>query len=609
MSAAGDKAQEEEALGATYDVRTLRRLAAYLAPERGLVMLSGVMLLALSAAALVRPLIMGRIVSSAQSGGADAIVRWGLGLAGVVVATQLAQFAQGLAMQIAGARAMTTLRAEVFAFLQRLELRYLDRTPVGRLVTRATNDIDAIAEAFVFGVVNSLGDIIALAGMVAMMVALHAKLSVVSFLALPVVGILVNVVRVRARTAYRDIRVRTARLNAFLNEQVAGMSVVQAYAREDAMRAEFAEINGAYRDANKVAVINEAILDAAIELVSTVCVASVLWWVGLRRFEDAALTFPLVVTFTQYIRQFFEPVSMLAQRYTVLQSALSGAERVFQLLDEPCVEDDSGTATEGSDRASVEALAFEAVGFEYKAGVPVLDAVSFTVRPGERIALVGATGAGKSTVTSLLLRLYDATTGAVRVMGRDVREWRRGALRARFAVVPQEVFLFSGTVLSNIAVGDATPDIERVRDVLERLGALPMVAARPGALDAIVDPRGANFSAGERQLLAFARALYRDAPIVLLDEATASIDSATETQVQAALDVLCKGRTALIVAHRLATIRLVDRILCFHKGRIVEQGSHDELVARGGVYARLHRMQFAREARERMEAAAPLSAE
>jgi ATP-binding cassette subfamily B protein len=551
---------------------------------------------------LVRPLLLGDVVRRAAARDPDGLLRDGIALALLLIVAQGLSFVQMYAMQIAGARATADLRSAIFEFFQRLSLRYYDRTPVGRLVTRATNDVDAVAELFASGALNAMGDLITLVGIVAMMVALDWRLSVVSFLALPVVGAIVNYVRTRSRTAYRDTRAQTARLNAFLNEQVSGIAVVQAFVREKAMADEFDVINESYRQATKRSLYYEAVLDAAIEMVGTFCVASILWFAGLRRVADHAITFALLVTFTSYIRQFFEPVSLLSQRYTLLQSAMAGAERIFELLDETEVVPDAL----GSDRcaaggAADEAIAFEHVDFAYKEGVPVLRDVSLVARRGERIALVGATGAGKTTVAALMLRLYEPQGGVVRVLGRDVRGCDPHELRRQFSVVPQDVFLFPGTVLSNVAIADDEPDRARAEQALRRIGALELFERRgqgggEGAgLDARVDERGMNFSVGERQLLAFARAIYRDAPLLVLDEATASVDSDTEARLQRALEEVIRGRTALVIAHRLSTIRAADRIVCFHKGRVVEAGSHDELMARRGVYARLYRMQSAHE--------------
>jgi ATP-binding cassette subfamily B protein len=590
---------EEAAIGAAYDTRLLRRLWPFVRPQAGFIVLSLATLVVISLIGLVRPLILGDIVHQAGAGSASGLRRDGIILALLLVVTQSLTYVQMYTMQIAGARSMATLRTTIFQFFQRLRLRYFDRTPVGRLVTRATNDVDALSELFASGALNAMGDVIALVGIVAMMLALDWRLSVVSFMALPVVGVIVNFVRKGSRAAYRDVRARTARLNAFLNEQVNGIAVVQAFVREAMAAEEFDGINVGYRDANKRAILYESVLDAAIEMVSTLCIASILWFAGLRRASDPHVNFALVVTFTQYIRQFFEPISQLSQRYTLLQSAMSGAERVFELLDEKDLAPAALPVEECAPAGPAgEAIALEHVDFEYKPATPVLRDVSFTARRGERIALVGATGAGKTTVASLLLRLYEPQAGAVRVLAKDVRAYEPHELRRLFSVVPQDVFLFPGTILSNVAVADDEPDRARAEEALRRIGAFELFARRSGEgspLDARVDERGQNFSAGERQLLAFARAIYRDAPLLVLDEATASVDSDTEARLQHALEEVIRGRTALVIAHRLSTIRAADRIVVFHKGRVVENGTHEDLIALDGIYARLYRMQFAHE--------------
>jgi len=597
---------EEGAIGKAYDTRLVRRLWPYVRPHGRYVVFSLVTLVVMAGVNLCRPILMGDVVRSATEGDSHGLMRDGIGLALLLVVLQSMTFAQMYMMQLAGASAMADLRAHIFTFMQRLELSYFDKTPVGRLVTRATNDVDAVGELFASGVLNAVGDLLSLVGIVAMMLILDFRLSLIAFAALPLVGLIVNFVRKRSREAYRDIRTKTARLNAFLNEQVSGIAVVQAYARESAMAADFDRINEAYREANKRSIFYEALLDAAIEMVGTLCIASVLYWTGFHRLGAHVVTFATVVTFTQYIKQFFEPISMLSTRYTVLQSAMAGAERIFQLLDVKDVDAPSlDAAAANPDGPADEAIALENVTFEYKPGVPVLTDVTIHAKRGEKIALVGATGAGKTTIGGLLLRLYEVKSGRVRVLGKDIRGYDRHKLRESFSVVPQDVFLFAGTVLSNVAMSDPAPDRARAEQALARVGALELFQRREKGLDAPVDERGANFSGGERQLLAFARAVYREAPILILDEATASVDSDTEARLQRALVAVMEGRTALMIAHRLSTIRAADRIVVFHKGRVVETGSHDELMAKAGVYARLYRMQFAHEKVEPTPAPAP----
>lgn len=596
-AAALDRFHEEGKLGETYDIRMLGRLWPFVRPYSRHLVVSLVLLLVNAVLALWRPLLMRSALDGfGAPGGLEHLTRVGILLTALLVAEQAMSFPQMYAMQLAGAHAMADLRREVFRFLHTRRLAFFDKTPVGRLVTRVTNDVDAVGEMFASGALNAVGDLTRLVVIVIIMLSLDWRMSLIAFATLPLVAVGVNFTRRRIRDAFREVRTKTARMNAFLNEQVSGVGVVQAYAREAHAAAEFDEINRAYRAANNRSIIYDATLDAAIEWVSTVCIASILWYAGARtRTLPSGVSFGTLFAFVAYIEMFFIPIRDLSQRYTLVQSAMAGAERIFQLLDNT---DEDAPRMPGLDESAKtdDAAAFELEGvtFGYKPSSPVLHDVSFAAKSGEKIALVGATGAGKSTIASLLLRLYDVQTGMVRVLGRDVRAYERRALRQTFAVVPQDVFLFPGTVTTNIAAGDATPDRAKVVRALEHLGALDLFERRELGLDAPVLERGNNFSAGERQLIAFARALYRDPPILVLDEATANVDSDTEARLQRALAALMQGRTALIIAHRLSTIRAVDRIVVFHKGRVVEQGTHDELLAAGGVFARLHRLQFAR---------------
>jgi ATP-binding cassette subfamily B multidrug efflux pump len=531
-------------------------------------------------------------------------VQYGL----LVLVRFCAGFAETYSIQLAGQRTMGDLRLSLFAHIQKLSIRHFDRTPIGRIVTRVTNDIDAMGELFASGAVTAVGDVLLLIGVTIAMFTLDVRLSLLAFAVLPVLAVAVEIFRRMLRNAQRKIRMRTAQLNAFLNEQVQGIHVVQAFSREDECQEAYREVNAGYRNANLEQIRADALMFSVVDAIATVCVGLVLWFAARRvgLFADAAQaeaykgTF---VAFYAYIQQFFVPVRDLSTKYTMIQSAFAAAERIFGLLgvddlDAPRVE---GKLAEGDAKAVIE---FDHVKFRYKEDGPfVLDDVSFEVERGETVAIVGATGAGKTTVTGLVQRFYDVESGAVRVHGRDVRAYERHDLRSRFAFVQQDVFMFAGDLLTNVALGDPAPQAARARAALEQVGAWSLFELR-GGLDLKVVERGANLSAGERQLVAFARALYRNPDVLILDEATANIDSETEARLQTAVDTLLSGRTAVVIAHRLSTVRRADRILVFHHGHLVEQGSHAELLAQGGVYARLYRLQFAPHEAE----ARPLSA-
>ncbi|MGF1467256.1 MAG: ABC transporter ATP-binding protein [Sandaracinaceae bacterium] len=583
------------------DLTLLRRLLPYVRRHAGLFS-AALGLIPLSAgASLVQPLLLKGAIDAAivdESRSALMTVVWLFLLA--ISVEFVARFAQVYAMQLGGQRILAELREETFDRVQRLHIAFFDRTPVGKVVTRVTNDIDSLGELFASGAVMAVADILMLLGIVAFMLALDWRLSLVAFAALPPLAIVVNVVRRYAREAFRNIRTRIAQLNAYLAEQVQGIAVVQAFGHEAECQLEYAQINAGYRDANHRAIRYDAFLYSVVESVSAATVAILLYFGAVRvgmlpEGTQSAAYVGTVVAFYEYIQRFFVPIRDLAQKYTIIQSALAAAERIFGIhdleeLDAPRLEDPPTAPTEDDDVV----LALRGVTFAYRPGTPVLKDVTLEARRGETIALVGATGAGKTTVTSLLLRLYDVQEGHVVVGGHDVRELDRRALRERFAVVNQDVFLFAGTVLENITGGEATPDEARVVDALDRVGALELVERR-GGLGARVEERGSNYSAGERQLLAFARALYLDRDILILDEATARIDSETEARLQRAILEVLRGRTALVIAHRLSTIRHADRILVFHKGRVVEEGDHRSLIEDGGIYARLVRLQFAGE--------------
>lgn len=578
------------------DWQLAKRLWPYLQAERRLLLAALGFVLVIAGLALVRPLIMRHALDDGVLKQQERLLMWGgIAVATLVVAEQLLGFLHVYATQLAGARAMARLREALFRFMHRLPIAFFDRQPVGKLVARVTNDVDAIQELFASGVLATFGDLVRLVGIVILMVAVSLRLSLYTFAAAPLAALLVMSLRHRMRDAYREVRTESARLNATLNEQLLGMDVVHAFDQSARELKDFDKINQANRDANIRSIRYESVQDAALETIASLCLASMLLAVASH-----PVSFGTVIAFNTYLMQFFEPIAMLAQRYTLLQSALAGAERVFGLLDVP--ERDAPPAVAalrvvapGAVRnAEAPVIEFDHVTFEYRSGLPVLHDVSFSVSRGEHLAIVGPTGSGKTTISALLPRLYDIKEGQLRVNGRAVTDWSINELRAQFAMVPQEPHLFPGTIATNIAA-QGEVDEKRVAEVLSRIGALDLFMQRDGGLNAPVQRQGLGLSVGERQLVAFARALYRDSPILILDEATASIDSHTEAQLHRALETLLENRTALVIAHRLATIRHADRILVMNKGRIAEQGSHAQLVAKGGLYARLVALSSVRE--------------
>lgn len=591
------KFHDEDAIQKNVDWRLLKGLAPFVAPYRAHLVGSLALLFVGAAISLWRPLLMRSLFDRLDAPDAlDEVTRVGIILVVLLVVEQFAAFPQMLLMQIAGAKSMAELRRHLFAFLHSRKVSFFDRTPLGRLVTRVTNDVEGVGEIFTSGALNAVGDIVKLVVIVGVLLWMDWHLALVAFGALPFVYLIVQWTRVRLREAYREIRVKTARMNAQLNEQVSGIAVVQAYAREEACAREFDDVNQAYRNANNRSIALDATMDATIEMVSSICIALVLYYIGGEALRQR-ISFGTLFAFVAYIEMFFLPIRDLSSRYGLLQSSLAGAERIFELLanrDDDTVAAARSSAADADVSGSAPAFSFEDVSFAYRPDAPVIESLDFTVAKGEKVAIVGPTGAGKSTIVQLLLRLYQPVKGTVRVFGEDIGKIPRTELRRKFSVVPQDVFLFPGTVATNIAAGEE-PDMDRVRASLDRVGALGTFEAREGGLDAPVLERGSNFSVGERQLVAFARALYHDPPIIVLDEATASVDSNTEATLQRALEGVLRDRTALIIAHRLSTIRRCDRIVVVHRGRIEEEGAHEALLAKGGIYAKLYRLQFSKE--------------
>jgi ATP-binding cassette, subfamily B, multidrug efflux pump len=582
-------APEERALGKAYDARLMRRLWTYVRPYRREFWLAMVCLPATSVFALAQPYVLkvaiDRYIARRAAGGlADMGGLYALAVAGEFAFLYLQYY---LTMRVAQ-DCLADLRVAVFAHVQRLEAAFFDRNPVGRLVTRMTTDVDVINEMFAAGAMTLLMDGVTLLGIVAIMVAIDWRLALVSLALLPFLVVAINFFRLTARVSYRQVRERIARLNAYLQEAISGMAVIQLFARESQTFREFDAANDAHREANQWANVYEASLFSLVEAVSSMSFALIVWYGG-HRILGGALAFGTLVAFIEYVQKFFIPIRDFSSKYAVMQSAMSAAERIFELLDTVPAVDNRPHATAPPRRGGH--IAFEHVWFAYKGDDFVLRDVSFHVAPGEKVAIVGATGAGKTTIIKLLNRFYDVQRGRVLVDGIDVRDWDLSALRRCIGVVTQDVFLFSGSVADNISL--RRPEVSRaaVAGAAATVNAQRFISRLAGGYDAVLRERGSNLSAGQRQLLSFARALAYDPVVLVLDEATSSVDTETELLIQDALGKLMQRRTAVVIAHRLSTIEGADRIVVMHHGQIRELGTHRELLALGGLYARLYALQ------------------
>jgi ATP-binding cassette subfamily B protein len=581
----------EDVLGKAYDARIARRLLVYIRPYRRLVLLSLSLLFVASGVQLAEPyLIKLAIDGGIKQGNVEALV---LPVSLFLLALLLdfvLSFFQLYVLEKTGQNVVFDIREHVFSHLQRLPSAFFDRTPVGRLMTRVTTDVESINEAFTSGLVLILADLVKLLGIVAILLWMDWRLALVTFAILPPMLAVSWFIRIRVRDAYREIRRMVARLNTFLQESVTGMRLVQVFSRERKNEEEFLELNREHRDAQLSGVFYESAFSAVAELVGSLAIAAIVW-AGGARLLGSAITFGTLVAFIEYAGRFFRPVQELSQRYTIMQAAMASSERIFALLDTRSAITSKPDARRIERRPRGE-IAFENVSFGYLPGVGVLHDVSFRIRPGERVAIVGWTGSGKSTLIRLLVRLYDVEQGRITLDGVDVREYDLHDLRRAVGVVLQDHFLFAGTVRENISLGDPAIGDEQVRRAAVAVGADRFVGRLPGGYEEPVRERGSNFSVGEKQLLSFARAVAFDAAVLVLDEATSSIDPATERRIQDALRTILVGRTSIIIAHRLSTIREADRILVLHHGRVREEGTHDELLRLdGGLYRALYTLQ------------------
>ena len=586
-------AQQEEVLGKAYDLRLIRRLWQFIIPYKRLFLFSMLLLPLQQAFGLTQPYLM-KIGIDQYIAGKDL---WGLQTVmllflGALIGETITAFAQYYLSMLVAQRCLSDLRVAIFSHVQKLPMSYFDRNPVGRLVTRMTTDVDVLQEMFSSGVMTLVSDFIMVFWIVGVMFYLHVELALVSLALIPPMALAINFFRVKARRTYRQIRERIARINAYLGEAISGMTVIQLFAREEKSYREFEALNAHHRDAYHLSNLYEAGLYSMVEAAGAVSVGLLLWYGG-GEVLHGVIGIGTLVAFKEYLHRFFVPLREFSQKYTVMQSAMASAERIFQLLDTP-VEIQSPKHAQVPKPFRGEVV-FDNVWFHYKSGDPVLKGVSFRIEPGEKVAVVGATGSGKTTTIKLLNRFYDIQRGSITVSGVEVRDWDLRALRQHIGVVLQDVFLFSGDVRANLALGNPSIPLDRIEQAARLANAESFIGQLPAGYHGYVRERGSNFSGGQRQLLALARVLVYEPEILVMDEATSSVDTETEALIQDALEKVMRDRTCLLIAHRLSTIRNANRIIVLHHGEVREVGTHPELMAKQGIYHRLYQLQYERE--------------
>ncbi len=626
-----DAHQEEEVLGKAYDSRLMKRLLKYLAPYKWQTVLALAAIILKALADVVGPYLTKTAVDKYLANGPAAsrhtlLDPWlsskpltGIGqIAGIYVAALLLSFSlefiQTYFMQWTGQKAMFDLRSEIFAHLQRLHVGFFDRNPVGRLVTRVTTDVDALNEMFTAGVVSIFEDVFVLLGIIVIMLRMKWWLALITFSVLPLIFWATMIFRRVVRESYRRIRTAIARINAYLQEHISGIVVLQLFNREKRAFDEFEKVNAMHMDAFKDAIKAHAIYYPVVEVLSALAIATVIWFGGSQVLRNT-VSLGIVVAFIQYAQRFFRPIQDLSEKYNILQSAMASSERIFKLLDTQVEFSNPAVPRHVEGRGQIE---FQNIWFAYNrvqkkksgcnghvdsvlvrdgdgvTGEPewVLRDVSFTIEPGETVAIVGHTGAGKTTLISLLLRFYDIQRGSIRIDGVDIREMDLSELRRRFGVVLQDPFLFSGTVGDNIRLGSSWVTQEMVERAAEDVNIADFVRMLPQGFAEPVRERGSTLSTGQKQLISFARALAHEPKILVLDEATSSVDTETELRVRDALTRMVEGRTSIIIAHRLSTVQRADKIIVMHKAQLREMGTHQELLAHRGIYWKLYQLQY-----------------
>ncbi|MBU0985453.1 MAG: ABC transporter ATP-binding protein/permease [candidate division Zixibacteria bacterium] len=587
---AGNTYHEEEALGKAYDARLMKRLMAYVRPYRWVVVVAVVLLLLVSALQVVMPyLVQVAIDDHITPGDIPGLRMLTLLALGVLLVSFLVRYLQTYIMAWLGQKVLHDIRRQVFGHLQTLNLQFFDRNPVGRLLTRVTNDVNTLNELFSSGVVTIIGDVFTLVLIVAALLYYNWQLALITFTVIPLLVTATFVFRARVRNVYREVRVRLARLNAFLQEHLTGMKVVQLFGREERTFEKFDEINRDLRGVHLRGIYYYAVFFPTVEVIGALSIGLLLYFGGFR-VQSGVLTFGELVAFMTLVEMFYRPIRDLAEKYNILQASMASSERIFQLLDS------ERTIPRPESPRRIDQFAgrieFKNLWFAYHDEDWVLKDISFTVEPGEKIAIVGATGAGKSSLISLLYRFYDYQKGSITIDGVDLKELEIPDLRRHLGLVLQDVFLFSGDLAGNVRLREDSISEQRIRQALQRVGFDRFLDQMPNGLATEIKERGATLSTGQKQLLSFARALAFDPDILILDEATSSVDTETERLIQKALEELLKDRTSIIIAHRLSTIEQADKIIVLHHGKVREWGQHDELLKQRGIYYRLYQMQY-----------------
>ena len=606
MTSPATPTHEDDVLGKAYDRKLMGRLLVYTRPYRALMYGAFVLLCIEGGVQVVGPLLTRRVIDVAVPARDMHVVVVSTALLLVALLAEfVTSYGQTWLTSLLGQRVMRDLRMEIFEHLQRLSVSYFDRNPAGRLITRVTSDVETLNELFTSGVVSGLGDLFTLVAISVAMLIMDWRLALASFLVIPFVVFVSGLFRKGVRNTYRDIRVRLARINSFLQERLTGMRIVQLFNQEKREAQRFDELNRSYLDANLKSITVYALYFPAIELLTSIALA-ILIVAGASRVHANLLSVGTVAAFLQLVRRFFQPLQDLSEKYNILQTAMASSERIFTLLDTVPSVPDLAERVEVLTKGNGVEVTFEDVWFAYdlahmakqKSGTPqesapvewVLKGVSFTARPGETLALVGHTGAGKTTIVNLLMRFYDPQRGRITINGVDIRTMPLEELRSLVGYVQQDIFLFAGDIATNIRLSNPLSDEEVVR-AAAKVGADRIIRGFPLGYGQVLGERGASISVGERQLLSFARAVAANAPLLLLDEATSAVDSEIEAEIHAALSVLVSGRTTIAVAHRLSTIANADMILVLHHGEVAEAGTHRELIERGGLYNTLWRLQ------------------